>query len=537
VTATLRGLLAAWAIAALLVIAAVASSLGGEGAADRALVPGFRSEDVTALAWEGSEGGGQLRIARDPASRTGWAWEAPRGAADPRAIDEVLSALRGGRWHRRAAEDAAGRTSVALIVTRGAASFMVQVCAELEGTDQRWLVMDHRAYLVDGWVARALAPGSLALRIRRPLAAIAGAQAIALTPGGGGGLVTVTGAPRRLVSPAPLLLDPLVVSALEQALSELEVIELPRAPVGPATPDGASIIADRVSVLDAGACPGAPGRHAIDGTAGPGCVEDAAWEKVRRAIAAFAQPPAQLVERRPAPLEPAAIVLADGAHLDLTGRPRVGDRDADYAAVAELLAALSSPAEPAALPASTAGGTAPKPAASLTVTDRGGTSLTLDLYPPSLVARRGEPIALRLGEGAFRLLARSSAELRDPTPWREEPTTISALELDGTTYTRGAVIGEWTRTGPGRDDPATVEKLAAALAAPVARPQPSAAPLRHTITLHIRPIGGAPAKHVLQLGDAIAPAATAATICPALVDNARVALAAEICAIVRTLSP
>ena len=519
-TATLRGLVVAWAIAALLVLAALLSGRGEEGPVDRALVPGFQPEAVTALAWS-REGAPPIRISRDPASPTGWSWEAPRGAADARALDDALAALRGGRWHRRRPASAAGSPAGTLAITRGAASIALALGEPLAGTDQRWLVLGAEAYLVDGWLARALFPDPLSLRIRRPLAAISTAETLQLSPGGDLGRVTITGSPRRVSSPFPLLLDPIVAASIEQPLAELEVLELPRAPVAP---HGQGIVADRTTVLDAGPCPGAPGRWAIDGTAGPGCVGGGAWENAKRAIWTLTQPPAQLVERRPAPLDPATITLADGAVLDLTGRPRVGDRDADHAAAAELLAALSSPGEPVPLPTA-------KPVAALTLTDRAHRSITLELHPPSLVVRRGEPVALRLGEGAFQLLLRPSSALRDPTPWREEPTTITALVLDGTTYTRGAALGEWSRTGPGRDDPAAVEQLAAALAAPLARPDPHAAALRHTVTLHIKPIGGALTQHTLQLGD------PTAARCPALVDNARVSLPPEICTLVRALSP
>src|SRR6185436_852484 len=246
-----------------------------------------------------------------------------------------------------------------------------------------------------------------------------------LSPGGDLDRVTLAGAPRQITSPFTLLLDPAITAALEQPLAELEVVELPRVPVAP---HGQGIVADRITVLDAGPCPGSPDRRALDGTAGPGCVGAGAWENAERAIWTLTQPPAQLIERRPAPLEPARLVLPDGGVLDLAAR-RIGARDADPAASLELLAALAAPAEPTPIPTT-------RPLGTLTATERGGRSITLDLYPPDVVVRRGEPIGLRVGEGAFRRLAAPSADLRDPTPWREEPTTITALELDGTTYTR-----------------------------------------------------------------------------------------------------
>jgi len=511
VISTVRGLVVAWVIAAALACAALVA--GGREAppADRALVPGFRADAVTALAWT-RDGAPPIRVARDPASPTGWSWEAPRGAADARTVEDALAALRGGRWHRRGPASSAGRIAATLGATGGAGAGgaslpSIGVGEPLAGADQRWLAIGDRAYLVDAWLARALAPEPLALRMRRPLAAISSAAQLQLSPGGELGRVTLAGAPRRVVAPLSLLLAPPVAAAIEQPLAELEVLELPRAAVAP---HGEGIVADRVTVLDAGPCPGSPGRWAIDGTAGPGCVGEGAWENAKRAIWTLTQPPAQLVERRPAPLEPSKLTLPDGTTLDLSGHPRVGERDAAPAAALELVAALVAPAEPVAAPRG-------QPLGALVVTDRGGSSITLDLYAPDVVVRRGEPVGLRVGEGAFGRMSRPSAELVDPTPWREEPTTITALELDGTTYTRGAVLGEWTRTGPGRDDPAAVTKLVAALAAPQVRPLASspAAPFaaRHTLTLRVQPPGGGPVVHTLRISD------PAPTGCPASIDS------------------
>jgi hypothetical protein len=535
VIATVRGLVIAWALAGALVLAALVT--GGHEAppADRALVPGFRADAVTALAWT-RDGAPPIRIARDPASPTGWSWEAPRGAADARTVEDALAALRGGRWHRRGPASSAGRIAATLGVTGGAAPGgaslpPIGVGEPLAGADQRWLAIGDRAYLVDAWLARALAPEPLALRVRRPLASISSAAQIQLSPGGELGRVTLAGAPRRVVAPFSLLLAPTVAAAIEQPLAELEVLELPRAVVAPPG-RGIVIVADRVIVQDAGPCPGAPGRWAIDGTAGPGCVGEGAWENAKRAIWTLTQPPDRLALRRPAPLEPSKLTLPDGTTLDLSGHPRVGERDADPAAALELVAALGAPAEPVAAPTT-------RPLGALVVADRGGRSITLDLYAPDVVVRRGEPVGLRVGEGAFRRMSGPSAELVDPTPWREEPTTISALELDGTTYTRGAVLGEWARTGPGRDDPAAVSKLVAALAAPAARPlaPAPAAPFatRHTLTLRVQPPAGAPLTHTLRISD------PTPTGCPVMVDDApadtaRLWLPVGICALVRSLT-
>jgi hypothetical protein len=524
VISTVRGLVIACAIAALLVALAIAT--GGRDAppADRVLVPGFAADAVTELAWK-RDGAPPIRLARDPASPTGWSGADPRGAADPGAIGDALAALRGGRWHRRGPAAAAGRIAATLAVTGagGKGLLIVGIGEPLPGGEQTWLGIGDHGYLVDAWLARALAPAPLALRVRRPLAAIAAASQVQLSPVGDLGEVSLADAPRRVTAPFSLLLDPIAAAALERPLAELEVIELPRAPLAPPA-GGLTIVADRTTVRDAGPCPGSPGRRAIDGTAGPGCVDEAAGEGARRALETLTGPLAQLALRRPVPLEPVKIVLRDGAVLDLAGRPRIGDRhDADPVAVAELIAALGAPAEPVALPAGPPRGT-------LSVTDPGGQSIALELHLPDVVVRRGEPVGLRVGEGAFRRLVQASEDLRDRTPWREEPTTVVALELDGTTYTRGAVIGEWTRAGPGRDDPATVEELVGALAAIEVSPHPPGDPPRHVVTLHVRPPGGAPVTRTIRIGD---PGPT----CRASTGGSSLAIAPEICARVRALAP
>jgi hypothetical protein len=524
--ASWRGLAAAAAIAVVLAVSVIVDVLRSEpGAVDRALVPGFDPARATELVWERA---GQPAIR---AVRTGERWElrAPGPIpADAGAIGEVLAALRGARWHRRGDAPPPHAT---LTVIAGTERHVLGIAAPIAGTEQTWIVCDARGLVVDGWVARALDRDRLSLQVRRPMAGAAGARSIAITgaitgavTGGGRVDLRIEGFPRRQVRPEPLLLAPEVAAALERALRDLAMV---RVSDGPPAGHGLAIeiagpAGTAVTVELGGACPGAPGLIAVSGTAGGGCVEPAAVAAVHAAVAALHQPPAAIVERRPVPLEPARVVLPDGATLS-TSPLRIGDAAADVTRVAELLAALAAPAEVVARP------TAP-PTAQLTATDRAGAAIALDLFADRVLARRGEPVALRPAPGAWSLLVRPSRELRDLTLWVEEPTMITALVIDGVRYQRGPVIGAWDRHPAGRADAARVEALIAQLAAPRAlgfAGGPLAA--AHRVTLEVTPPAGSPIRHALELG------APRASGCPARTGGDTVVLPAAICSEVAAL--
>lgn len=513
--ATRLGLAVTAAIACLLAIVLALDLRRDTAPPDRAIAPGFDAATVTELAWRD-----RMQIARDPKSPTGWSWRDPAGSADARAIEAIFSTLRGAHWHRRADASAAGAIGDVLTVT-GGTELRIAIGQPIAGTEQQWIVIDDRALLVDAWVVRSLVPAPLALRVRAPLAAAAEASEIELDPG-----VRVRGTPRRLVasSDGELLLAPGFADDLEAALAGIVVVELPRAPIG--TPHGVRVLLDgKLVVAGAGPCPGSTTTIAIDGVHGQGCVDGQAWSALLRASDAMRGPLEAVVERRPAPGLPARITLADGAIVDLVKRPRVGDRDADPERITELLAVLGLPGEPVPLPAT-------KPTGSLVVAGHVGPAVTLDLYPGGVVARRGEPIALRIGDGSVAILARPGAALRDPTLWSEEPTTITAIAIDGTTYTRGKVVGEWTRSGAGRDDPATLDKLAGALASPRGlgpRKAATTAP-RHALTITITPPAGPRTSHAIALEPS-------GTECIATVEGASITVAAELCQLVTRLRP
>jgi hypothetical protein len=332
-----------------------------------------------------------------------------------------------------------------------------------------WILRDDKALLVDGWVARALVPEPLALHVRAPLAAAPRANELRSDD------VRIAGRPRRARG---ALVDAELAHAIERAMAELQLVALgPQ--TGPAPESAAGADAQTVRVV--GAC----GDHRLavrSEVTGEGCVERAAWEAIAAAAAPLRGPPDAWIERRPLPSLPQQLVLADGGRLDLAKRPQLDGKDADPDRVAELAAALATRAEPAPLPAG-------KPTGSLTAGD-----VALDLYE-HVLARRGEPIALRPTAEAWAAITRPSSSYRDPTRWLEEPTTISSITIDGVTYKRGAVLGEW----PGAADPTLVEALATAIAT-VRAPAAAPAPYEHHIDFIVTPPAGAPVSHHLDVG-------------------------------------
>ena len=535
--ATWRGLAVAVAIAVVLAIL-VAIDLGrARGPEDRALVPGFDPDRVTELVWERA-GQAAIQVAR---GAEGWETRAPAPATpdavahvpvDAGAVSDVLAALRGGRWHRRGAPTPVHAT---LTIALGSERHVIGIGEPL-GDDQTWLVADGRGVLVDRWVARALDRDLLSLRIKAPLASVRRARTISIEGELGRHVALhIDGHPRRLELGGKIELAAELAGELERALGDLTIVRLPAAPgaahgltISASDEDSPTRARAVTHLVLGGSCPGAPDLVAVSGTFGDGCIERAAVESVERAIDRLAQPPAAVVERRPISFEPRRVVLADGAVLDATAL-RVDDQRAEPARVAEFLAALAAPAEVAALPAAPA-------MQHLVVTGRDATEVTLDLFADHVLARHGEPVALRPAPGAWDLLVRPSRELRDATLWLEEPTTITTLRIDEISYQRGAIIGDWSRqpagrSGTGLADTTTLEALVALLAAPrsLGFIDDSIA-VAHRVTLVVTPPTGAPTEHVLALG------APRAAGCPARVDHDTILLPAIVCAQVAALA-
>jgi hypothetical protein len=548
--ASWRGVAVAAALAIALAIV-VAVDLGHTpDPADRALVPGFDPDRVTELIWERA-GQAAIHAVRD--APDSWETRTPARAGqdtvsrvpvDPGAIADVLAALRGARWHRRGDP---GPVHATLTIISGARHHIIGIGEPIAGGEQTWIVDDGRGTLVDSWVARALDRDLFALRIKAPLAGIRRAGMIAIADSAGGHVeLRIAGNPRQLTAPSRgsdrFLIAADIADELERALGDVTLVRLPDRPgaahglaitaADPGGPEDAPRGAPPVvRVVLGGSCPGAPELVVVSGTLGDGCIEPAARSAIDRAIGRLQQLPEAVVERRPIPFEPARVVLADGVALDTTAL-RVADVPADPARVAELLAALAAPAEVARAPA-------PPAVQHLVVTGRAGVTLTLDLFADHTLARHGEPIALRPAPGAWSLLVRPSRELRDVTPWLEEPTTITGVRIDDVRYQRGAIIGDWTRLpaagAGGRSGPTIDSKTLEALVALLAAPRSlgfldGELTAVHRVTLTITPPAGAPTEHVLALG------APRAAGCPVRADRDTILLPATVCAQVATLA-
>lgn len=524
-TASWRGLVVLVGLAVALVIVVAIDLRRTHEMPDRALITGFDAERVTELIWERA-GRVAIRIVRGP---DGWdvhVQDTAIAPADPGAVGEVLAALRGARWHRRGEAVAVHGT---LTVVSGEQRRALGLGPPIEGTEQVWLVEGGRGVVVDRWVARALDRDRLSLRIARPLAEIAQAEAIAIAREGAGEL-RIEGHPRRLVAPHALVLAAELAGALDRALAAVAIV---RVADGPSGARGLAIaVTDRraaagrrgrVRLMIGGPCPGDAGLVAVSGTDGDGCVDAVVAQAVERAVAGVEAPAAAIVERRPVPVEIERVQLADGAVLTMAP-PRIGDGAADPARVAELLAVLAAPLDVVALPAAA-------PVGKIVATDRAGGEVAIDLFAGKVLARRGEPVALRPAPGAWEILVRPSRALRDVQMWLEEPTMITALAIDQVRYERGAVIGAWSRRPEGPVDARAVEELVGLLAAPRAQGfvDGEGAPSRR-VAIVVTPPAGAPLERVIEIGP------RRPSGCPARVDREVVALPARICVLVAALA-
>jgi hypothetical protein len=373
-----------------------------------------------------------------------WRWREPDVRADPATVDGILTALR-ARWHRTGTP--AGKRHGSLRV--GTAT--IEIGESLAGTEQTWIIRGDRAFLVDNWIARALVPSRVALRVRQPFT---GAGTVIEADD-----VRVEGTHR--ITPTAAWIDPAVVAQFHAAAAAVDIIALE----GQRGAPGLDVAIDGRRVTRIGSC---GSRTLIATPDGEGCVDTEMWKELEAAARALRDAPP---DKRPVPVTPTTITFADGTVLG---------RDADRDRVDELITALQTPGELAPRKGT--------PTGKLVVGD-----ITLELFADG-VARAGEPMMIRTPHIAT--IARPSSAYRDSTRWREDAMTIQSISVDGKTFTRGAVLGEWT----GAKEPALVEALAATLAI-VRAPSISAVPAAaHHISVTFVPPTGAPSTHTIEIG-------------------------------------
>jgi hypothetical protein len=520
VIATRRGLGILVAIAALLAVLLVRElrhRARGGAPIDRSILPGIDLAHVQELRWER----GPLPAITLTHDHDRWQWAASgaRAEADGTVVSDALAAIRAGRWHRAADLAAAGTVHARLAIVTPDGTRLVGFGEPLAGTEQAWIVAGERALLVDRWIVRALDVDPLALRIRRLVPDPAAAAIITL--GTNDETTRLEGHPRRMLSPHVLLVRPALIANLEAALGQLEIVRLSRPP----EPSHADVYVNPTPRIQLRAvCPDDPALAWAETTVGDGCVTRVAYDATRTAVAAFEALPENVIEQRLAPYDVETIKLADGVTLDLTKRAKVGAGPAEPDRVAELLAVLSAPAE-----ISTVRADAPIKG-HIAISLRGGPTLILELLGNGLVRRELEPLALRLTPAAYALLTRASAIYADDALWSEEPTTITSIKIDGVTYTRGAVIGEWTRTPAGPLDAARVDALVAALAVAHGGPDVESFSKQHEVILTVTAPASAPVTHTLLIG------APRALGCIAHTGTAALTLRDPVCASITALA-
>ena len=417
-------------------------------------------------------------------------------------------------------ERAAGGVRGKVRVVAAGSVTELDIAAGIEGGDQAWVVRGDSAYLVDDWVANALFPEPLALRVRQPLAAAASAKAIVATALGPTD-VRVDG--MRLVKPRALWLEPARVDALVETLTKLEIVALGPPTLDPAVRGGITLEGPARQVTLAGTCAGK--QLFVHTTDGDGCVERAAWDAIGSELTKLECSRGR--DRRPATTSDRAreARARRWRRARIAGRPRIGNDDANPDRVRELVVALTAKGVCISRPAR-------KPSKTLVATDASGTNVTLEVFDGGLVARAGEDVAIHvMGDEAWRAIMRPSSALRDSVLWREDETTVQSIGVDGVTFKRGALIGEWTRSPAGEVDAALVDALAQSLASVRAPSTTQTVAATRKIAVTFAPPSGKPVKHELAL------APPGAEGCAAKVDGAPVMLPLPLCTAAFAISP
>ncbi|MFT3691733.1 MAG: hypothetical protein QM831_01245 [Kofleriaceae bacterium] len=523
VTASARGLAVMFAIGLVLLIVFAVAEHGHEANPNGPLIPAAKLANVTTLYWNNPP----LGLVRD-----GSGWSERTNGATPvpiasRAVEDILDGLRAARAHRIAPVEVAGTQRRQLTIFDGTQPFDVSIGEPLAGTDQQWLVVDGKAALVDGWLARELDPDPIAFRDREPFASAANAQHVQFREADR--YIELHANPWRL---SGSVVAPARMAAVMKAVANLKLVA-----VSTAAASGASLQLDAVAATIGGPCdrgpppagttpaspttPANPTATLIDLAGAHACVANDAWHAVEDAFA-FGEP-ATWIDPRPAgfAIDRIAIggaALAFGKTVTITIANVEHPIDPQH--VADLQRALTTPG--ALIPP------AFTPTASLVITPHDGDPITLDIGPTQ-VQRRGEPVAIAITAEQHAILLRSAQELVDAERWSEEPSTISTITLDGRVFTRGAVLGEWTLSGKPADA-VKLEALATVAAHVRATLRTDQTPTPHHLELVVTPPVGAPITHAIEIGEATSSG------CPARIGSELVIAARELCIAVAKLA-
>ena len=506
--ASKRGLAVLGGVVVVLVLVLVMCTGNDDDAPkDRALVPGFDEKRVTELAW--SQGSSKWGIKRVDGT---WRFDTGPQLVDAATVDAIFTALRGGTWHRKkkAASDTARRRSPSdpRVALRFGNETLV-IDEQVQGTDQTWVIRGEHAYLVDGWVAKALAPGQLALRVRGPIADCTSAESIEAKLEGA--TIRLVGA--HLVAPRNAWIDETWIRALADACAGIEIVSVDTK-FEPA-PGLRMVLEGKGTFAEVGTC--GPNRVFVETPSGPGCVDGTRMQALRDALRALLQKPHETIDLRPLPIAPVKLTLPDGAVLDLAGKPRLDDGEADAGAVRVLIRALTARGKRVVDFPRT------RPRGNYFAVAKDTHQISLTLFD-RVVARSGELGAIEVDDATWEILTRPTAALRDPTRWREDAANITEIKLDNVKYKRGAVLGEWTREPAGTVDNALVGAVVETLGtvrAPASATKPSR--VEHRLRVTITPPTGKPIRHELELGAATGQG------CPGRIDRELVTLPLALC--------
>jgi hypothetical protein len=536
VTASRLGLAVLTAIAVALALVVALAPAPTAMATRRALIAGLAADGVERLAVR--RAGGAVELARQGGA---WVVTAPSpGPADGAAVADLLSALAVARWDRivRAPDIATtglATPRVTVEVGVGARTARLEVGAAVAATAQVWVRVDGGpAMLAPSWLATALDRDLASLRQQR-LAPVAPVAVTGVEIHGPGLDLVLAGDPLAVRGDGwTARAAPERTRALLAAITGLVAADFPAADAA-AGPDGVSVrvlgAGAIVELVERGACPG--GRIRVDGSAGPACVEAAAWRAIADAAGGGAT--AAWIDPRPVAAPAELTLLRTGVALERRGGAFTvvaGDREspADADAAARLLAALAAPGRVVAAPVT--GGTRVA-----TARDGAGTIVTLHAIGAATLRRDREPFALVVDAAAMAALATDARALRSRQLVSEEATALSRLVITRggrtTTVERGAVVGEWT--GAGAIPGPTIDAAAATLAdlrAERFTAAAGAADLRLEATFEAAPVvGAAPGRHVVELVGA-----GAGSGCAARVDGEPVVLEPAACRALRALT-